>query len=70
MEKKTEYACTVCYGIIIERSEIPYIPAVHQNLIGPGSANVATEANRRITGWHCDSCGIAYHKPPNTKLGE
>ncbi len=52
----------------MERSVVPYIPAISADLIGPGSCNVATEADRRVTGWHCGSCGVEYHKPPNAAV--
>lgn len=65
MEKRTDHICKVCQGWIMERSEIPYVPAVSKDLFGPGSRNIATEADRLITGWHCGSCGIEYRKPPN-----
>jgi hypothetical protein len=63
---RTNYICRACRNNIIQRSEIPYIPAVSADLIGPGSRNIATEADRRITGYHCEFCGIEYHKLPGT----
>ncbi len=62
-EKYTGKKC-FCGGIIIERSHIPYMPAVSKDLIGPGSRNIATEKNIEIDGYHCEKCGIEYYKLP------
>ncbi|MDX9913067.1 MAG: hypothetical protein RBS77_00610 [Candidatus Moranbacteria bacterium] len=64
-EEKTGKKCH-CGGEIVERFRIPYIPAAAggEDLIGFGSFNVATERDRQHEGYHCDSCGIEYHKLP------
>lgn len=64
LERAVEYRCVVCGERLIERSELPYIPAVSVNLIGPGSRNIATEADRRVCGWHCGHCGLEYRQLP------
>lgn len=56
--------CRACGGPIVTRTEIPYYPVVRADLIGPGSRNVATEKDRVYKGYHCDTCGIEYHKLP------
>lgn len=63
-EKDTNKRCLVCGGVIVERSYIPYIPAISKDLIGPGSRNIATEEDREIDGWHCGVCGLEYHNLP------
>jgi anaerobic ribonucleoside-triphosphate reductase len=64
MDERLTYAnCTVCNGTIVERSSIHYI-AVNKDMIGPGSCNIAMESHRQIDGYHCNVCGIEYHKLP------
>ncbi len=63
-EKPTGKKCQICYGEIIERSHIPYIPAISESMIGPGSRNIATEKDRIINGYHCENCGAVYLKLP------
>jgi len=63
-ERAVEACCVVCGEHLLERSELPYIPAVSGNLIGPGSRNVATEADRQVRGWHCGRCGLEYRQLP------
>lgn len=63
-ERAVEACCVVCGERLLERSELPYIPAVSSNLIGPGSRNVATEADRRVLGYHCGNCGLEYRQLP------
>lgn len=63
-ERVVAARCVVCGEGLIERSEIPYIPAVSSKLIGPGSRNIATEADRRVLGWHCGRCGLDYRQLP------
>ncbi len=65
-ERSIEARCVVCGEGLIERSEIPYRPAVSGDCIGPGSRNTATEADRRVLGWHCGRCGLEYRQPPKT----
>ena len=64
MEEKLTGKKCLCGGEIIERSHIPYIPAVSENLVGDGSKNIATEKNRKINGYHCENCGCEYNKLP------
>lgn len=63
-ERETGRICPVCGGSIVRRSYIPYIPAISRDIIGPGSRNIATEASRQTDGYHCDNCGIEFHKLP------
>ena len=56
---KTDKKCT-CGGAIVVRTDIPYVPLQDSNAIGPGSQNTATEADRRVVGAHCSSCGAEY----------
>lgn len=58
--------CKVCGDDIVVRSYIPYKPQISANIIGPGSANIATEDDRQVLGMHCDGCGIVYYKLPKT----
>lgn len=64
--RNTESSCSVCGHIIVERSHIPYFPAISKDIVGPGSRNTATERNRQTLGYHCSYCGIEYHKLPQT----
>ncbi|WP_156820695.1 hypothetical protein [Thioalkalivibrio thiocyanodenitrificans] len=63
-EKSSGEACVVCGHEILERSVIPYIPYEGAGLYGPGSRSIATEKDRRVTGYHCPVCGIEYHHLP------
>lgn len=63
-ETRINVGCVVCGEGLIERSDIPYIPAVSRDVIGPGSRSIATEANRRVCGWHCGRCGLEYRQLP------
>lgn len=63
-EKTIDRICVVCAYNLIERSHIPYRPAVSRDIIGPGSRNTATEADRVVDGYHCSNCGVAYQKLP------
>ncbi len=64
--RMTDKKCRVCGGQIIERSRIPYIPALSKDLTGLGARNIATEKDRKIDGYHCQKCGIEYHKLPES----
>jgi len=66
LERPVESRCVVCGERLLERSGLPYIPAVSGNLIDPGSRNTATDADRRVLGWHCGRCGLEYRQPPKT----
>lgn len=63
-ERAVESCCVVCGERLLERSDLPYIPAVSGDLIGPGSRNITTEANRRVLGYHCGTCGLEYRQLP------
>jgi len=65
--RATGVSCPSCGDMILERSYIPYIPAISADLLGPGSNNIATESDRRIHGYHCMSCMMDFHDLPSNK---
>jgi len=67
--KATGVRCPSCGDMILERSYIPYIPAISADILGPGSNNVATESDRVIHGYHCISCMMELHDLPSNKAG-
>ena len=65
-EKETGSFCSYCGGRVLERSFIPY--KGNRNIVGHGSRNRATERDREVNGYHCDLCGLEYHKLPPKDL--
>jgi hypothetical protein len=64
----TGVACKIpgCEGIIVRGFYIPYIPAQFggENMLGPGSENVATIENKKLNSIYCPLCGIKYEFVP------
>lgn len=55
-----------CEGIIVQEYYIPYIPAQFggENMMGPGSENVATIKNKKLKSIYCNCCMVKYEKVP------
>lgn len=66
--EQTGVSCKIpgCGGIIIREFYIPYIPAQFggENIMGPGSENIATIENKKLKSIHCPVCGIKYEFVP------
>ena len=66
-ERKTGSSCSACGGEVIEKSFIPFIGNI--GIYGSGGENQATEADRKIDGYHCGVCGIVFlFLPPKDLL--
>lgn len=66
--EKTGISCKIpgCEGIIVKEYCIPYIPAQFggENMMGPGSENVATIKDKRLKSIYCNCCMVKYEKVP------
>lgn len=58
--KTTTIPCPICNIGIKVKSSIPYIPRESADIIGPGSRNIATERDRKVDSYFCDSCGLLF----------
>lgn len=67
-EEKIATSCIACKkGVLVKRTYIEYIPRINHGSPSPASDHIGTDSDRVIAGYHCDYCGIEYHKLPNKK---
>lgn len=54
--------CKICGNYLVEKSHIPFIPRAPHSLViyGPGSANIATEADKIVDSVYCPTCRVKY----------
>ncbi|MBU1046787.1 hypothetical protein KKH36_03350 [Patescibacteria group bacterium] len=69
-EKKTGRFCSSCGGEVVERTRKPAnFTGGRKGVFGPGGhKKFAGYGNPVTEGFHCDICGIEYHKLPPKDL--